>query len=159
MKDIKEMLASEGFEGFVSVKDLKENFTAAAVPAVEGVYVVLRLKGSAPVFLEEGTGGFFKGKNPNVTTDVLESNWVDGEPVLYIGKAKSLSKRLKQYMQFGGCKPVGHYGGRYIWQLKDSDELIVCWRCVGNSLAVEASMIADFKDSHCGLRPFANLKG
>ena len=159
MKDIKEMLASEGFEGFVSVKDLKENFTAAAVPAVEGVYVVLRLNGSEPLFLEEGTGGFFKGTDPNVTIAVLQANWVEGEPVVYIGKAKSLSKRLKQYMQFGCGKPVGHYGGRYIWQLKDADELVVCWRSVGDSLAVEASMIAGFKASHSGCRPFANLKG
>jgi len=57
------------------------------IPAVRGVYVLLRISTHAPVFLEEGTGGFFKGKDPNVSLEVLRQNWVETSPVVYIGKA------------------------------------------------------------------------
>ena len=31
-------------------------------------------------------------------------------------------------MKFGSGKKVGHKGGRFIWQLKDSANLVVCWK-------------------------------
>ena len=158
MVDIKEQLKDEGFEGFISVKDLKEDFKNGRVPKEEGVYQILRMSSTPPTFLQKGTGGYFKGKEPNVSIDELRSNWVADEPVVYIGKASELYKRIRQYMQFGSGKAVGHFGGRYIWQLSDSDGLIVCWKCVSESRSVEAAMIEGFKNSHNGKRPFANLK-
>lgn len=59
------------------------------------------------------TGGFFKGKNPNVSIQELNSNWIDGEHIVYIGKATELCRRLRQYMSFGQGKNIGHWGGRY----------------------------------------------
>lgn len=159
MTNIKEKLMNEGFEGFVSVKHLKSEFSASCIPNQEGVYHILRLNESKPTFLATGTGGYFKKKNPNVDMKTLELNWVEDEPIVYIGKATDLNKRLQQYMQFGCGKNVGHYGGRYIWQLEDSDELIVCWKRTANSGEVESKMIAEFKKSHNGKRPFANLVG
>ena len=158
MVDIKEQLKDEGFEGFISVKDLKEDFKNGRVPKEEGVYQILRLSSTPPTFLQNGTGGYFKGKEPNVSIDELRSNWVADEPVVYIGKASELYKRIRQYMQFGSGKAVGHFGGRYIWQLSDSDELIICWKRASESRSLEASMIAEFKNNHNGKRPFANLK-
>lgn len=158
MVDIKEQLKGAGFDGFISVKDLKEDFKNGRVPKEEGVYQILRLSSTPPTFLQKGTGGYFKGKEPNVSIDELRSNWVVDEPVVYIGKASELYKRIRQYMQFGSGKAVGHFGGRYIWQLSDSDGLIVCWKCVSESRSVEAAMIEEFKNSHNGKRPFANLK-
>lgn len=158
MKNIKEKLMHEGFKGFVSVKDLKADFNSGGIPKEEGVYHVLRLKDSAPEFLSKGSGGYYKGKEPNVNIDKLCRNWVDAEPIVYIGKATKLFSRIQQYIKFGSGENVGHYGGRYIWQLADSDDLVVCWKCVGNSRMVEAAMIADFKNSHNGKRPFANLQ-
>ena len=158
MGSILEKLINNGFEGFVSVKDLKENFKSGGIPKVEGVYHVLRLKDSEPEFLTKGSGGYHKGKEPNVSIGELRQNWIDAEPIVYIGKATELYKRIQQYIKFGSGKDVGHYGGRYIWQLADSDDLIVCWKCVSDSRSVESAMIADFKNSHNGMRPFANLK-
>lgn len=158
MESIKEKLMKDGFESFVSVKDLKEDFKSGGIPEVEGVYHVLRLKKTEPEFLKKGLGGYHKGKEPNVSIDELRQNWIDAEPIVYIGKATELYKRIQQYIKFGSGKNVGHFGGRYIWQLADSDDLVVCWKCVEDSRRVEAVMIADFKNSHNGKRPFANLQ-
>ena len=155
--EIVEKLKDEGFKGFVTVEDLMHN---PKLPEDEkGVYVVLYTTGTYPIFLQVGTGGFFKEQDPNVSIEELETNWIDGEQVIYIGKATSLRNRLSQYMRFGSGKKVGHKGGRYIWQLKDSANLIVCWkRTKENPRDVEKEMIAEFKLSHQGRRPFANLK-
>lgn len=158
MKNVVERLTSEGFKGFVSIKDLKEDFKNGGIPKEEGVYHVLRLKDSTPEFLSQGTGGYFKGKEPNVSIDELQQNWIDAEPIVYIGKATELYKRIQQYIKFGSGKNVGHFGGRYIWQLADSNDLVVCWKCVSDSRSVEYAMITDFKENHNGKRPFANLK-
>ena len=119
--------------------------------------MVLRDSGERPDFLARGSGGYFKGKDPNVPLSELCANWVEGAKVLYIGKAKSLRKRISQYLRFGDGKPVGHWGGRYIWQLTDAQKLIFCWMPVdGDPDAVETEMICRFRE-HYGSRPFANL--
>ena len=160
MNDIIQRLKSDGFEGFISVETLMQS--CKVVPSYSGVYIVLRLKGSEPEFLEQGTGGFFKKKeprNPNVSIDELRDNWVPNEAIMYIGKTKSLNKRLGTYLRFGEGKPVSHWGGRYIWQLKDSRELLVCWKKTDEDpRVVEKEMIAQFKKEHGGKRPFANLQ-
>ena len=158
-------LQAQGFEGFKTMGELMDG-ARTQIPAQEGVYVVLRESESAPQFLTEGTGGSFKGKNPNVPILELKANWVEGTPVVYIGKtggggrSSTLRKRLGQYMHFGQGADVGHWGGRYIWQLADSRDLVVCWKPLTREepREVEHRMIAEFKATHSGKRPFANLK-
>ena len=149
----------EGFSGFVSVAKLRED--SCSIPLGAGVYLVVRETNAAPRFLSEGTGGYFKKKNPNVSIEELQANWVDDSCVLYIGKAKSLRNRLTQYIKFGEGRSVGHWGGRYIWQLEDADNLLFCWRAVKESEDAEefeSELIADFNVQYGGFRPFANLK-
>ena len=167
-----EDLKKAGFEGFCSVEKLREGLSG--IPAVAGVYMVVYQGGGMPEFLENGTGGFFKGKNPNVAVSELKSNWVDGTCVVYIGKAggveangkksnSKLQKRISDYLDFGSGEPVGHWGGRLIWQIKDSKDLLFCWKAIpeqeGNPVEIEKELIADFKRQYGGKRPFANLKG
>lgn len=149
-------MKAAGFKGLIPVSELREG-GSKMIPDVPGVYMVLRVSEGAPEFLETGSGGHFKGKNPNVPVAELAANWVDGTPVVYIGKATSLRKRISQYIRFGQGKPVGHWGGRYIWQLADASQLLFCWKEVdGDPEAVETEMISDFRDCYGG-RPFANL--
>lgn len=165
-------LKKAGFEGFCSVEKLREDLSG--MPAVQGVYMVVYQGGGMPEFLEVGTGGLFKGKNPNVAVSELKSNWVDGTCVVYIGKAggveangkksnSKLQKRISDYLDFGSGEPVGHWGGRLIWQIKDSKDLLFCWKAIpeqeGNPVEIEKEFIADFKRQYGGKRPFANLKG
>ena len=160
----RDFFQTKGFEGFKTMGELM-NEGSRLIPAQMGVYVVLRESESAPEFLAEGTGGYFKGQNPNVSIEELQANWVANTHVVYIGKAggidssATLYKRLGQYLRFGQGANIGHWGGRYIWQLADSRELIVCWKTLtkDDPREVEHEMIAEFKSAHSGMRPFANL--
>ena len=168
-----EDLKKAGFKRFVPVSQLKSDRIYAycdrqadAELDRPGVYMV-RTDDSEPVFVPEGCGGHFKGKNPNVSVDELQANWVNETCVVYIGKAggrsskATLRKRIGQYIRFGSGEPVGHWGGRYIWQLEDADNLLFCWRAAKeweDAEGLESDLIADFKVQHGGFRPFANLK-
>lgn len=158
MKKEIEKLKEAGFIGFIDIKTLKQIYNR--LPLEKGVYVVLRMTDEAPVFLEKGTGGFFKGKNPNVAISKLQGKWLDDSPIMYIGQTtKSLQKRILQYLQFGSGMGVGHYGGRYIWQLKDADNLVFAWKPLPSTDThdFEKRMLLDFHKEH-GALPFANLR-
>jgi hypothetical protein len=150
-----------GFVGFKTMQDLF--IDSSMLPATKGVYLILNL-GKTPSYLQTGTGGHFKGKDPNVSIEELKKNWVDKTIVIYIGKAGSdssratLKSRLKQYFGFGQGKNIGHWGGRLIWQLSSSNNLVVCWKPLPNAdpRAFEEKLIKDFVIQFEN-RPFANL--
>lgn len=158
-----EQLKTQGFQGFKTISVLQKN--DIFLPDKMGVYLILAPDNFQIEFIENGTGGFFKGKNPNVSIDELAYNWVEDANILYIGKAggsdskATLYSRIKQYLNFGLNKPVGHWGGRYIWQLKNSGELIVCWKILKDiePASYESALIDAFRKTY-GKRPFANLK-
>lgn len=127
----------------------------SSIPSEGGVYMVTTSRTSAK-FLRESVGGHFKGKNPTVSLEVLRDKWVPGSPVLYIGKANSLRRRIDQLARFGRGEPIGHWGGRYMWQLENSDDLQVTWKVDSHPSESEADLIADFLQEF-GVLPFANL--
>lgn len=162
MEDYINRLKLNGFEGFYSVYNLKNNINV--IPKDPGIYKILRLTNDAPIFLKKGVGGYFKGRDPNCPIEKLETNWIENEPLMYIGKAgsikRNLRRRLNEYMLFGQGKDIGHWGGRLIWQLSDYDELIVCWKILKDidPRAYEKKFLINFKKVN-GKYPFANLKG
>ena len=160
-----ENLKHGGFTGFQTIDDLRIN-NLASVPRKMGVYIVVRAESGDPDFLAESTGGHFKGKDPNVNREVLIKKWISGAHIVYIGKAGSLAgaatlnSRIKQYLDFGVGKNVGHWGGRYLWHLPASGRLFVAWKETPDEKPreVEKQLIAEFVQSH-GAKPFANLVG
>jgi hypothetical protein len=87
---------------------------------------------------------------------------VPGAHVVYIGNPDVAAKRLKQFARFGAGQPIGHWGGRYIWQLADSDALLVAWHAITWSESpreYEKRLLALFGELGDGRRPFANLIG
>lgn len=152
-----------GFTGWVPFAQLPD----AGVPAKAGVYVVVRPSDEPPSFLDVSPAGHFKGKDPTVPVAELAALWVPGERIVYIGKAnlspdgtRHLRKRLDEFGKFGAGVPIGHSGGRRIWQLADHDELLVGWRVTDDADAAKAEtkMLADFR-THYGRLPFANMRG
>lgn len=147
-------LEARGFKGFVRVRDLPRG--CPTVPAQPGIYVALRPGSGEAELLEASVGGHFKGQDPAVAREDLLANWVDGAAVLYIGRGGDLRKRLDLLARFSRGEPVGHWGGRLLWQLGDHDKLLVAWLETTDPVNDEADLIDEFTDAH-GALPFANL--
>lgn len=152
------------FIGFRTVHELWSDMSC--IPKIKGVYLIINPTSEKVEFINPGVGGFFKGKDPNVSISELKSNHVENSQVVYIGKAGSptgtatLNSRLGQYLRFGETKNVGHWGGRLIWQLQNYSDLIVCWKSTlkENPRDVEKQLLNEYIKQF-GVRPFANLTG
>lgn len=162
-ENTKKSLEANGFKGFKTVKSLiAENYSS--IPKVRGIYMLLK-PSKNPSFVKPGKGGFHKGEDPNVSIETLKENWVEKSDVIYIGKAGAptqathLRKRLSTYFRFGQGKPASHKGGRYVWQLKNCYDIVVCWKELpnGDPRKEEADLIQAFKQKY-DKRPFANLQ-
>ncbi|MEU1224121.1 hypothetical protein [Streptomyces microflavus] len=153
----RQALAARGFRGFVPFLDLP----VSDVPAGHGVYVVIRMAVSPPSFLSSSPAGHLKGRSPSVAPCKLADAWVDGATVVYVGKAEGrngLRQRLTVYRRHGTGQRAGHWGGRYIWQLADSDTLVVAWRPTPHASKAEQALLDEFKIICHGALPFANLR-
>lgn len=148
-----EDLASS-LEGFVPLRTLDP----ATVPAGSGVYVVFAPEDFEFLVLDGSSAGHFKDKDPTVDPELLLKRWISETRIIYIGKATSLRSRLRQFRDFGNGRPVGHWGGRYLWQLDASHRLLVAWRTVDDFAREESSMLAAFVTAF-GRLPFANITG
>jgi hypothetical protein len=149
-------LARDGFVGWLTFGQLRAD-NLARIPTEGGIYVVLRKSARPPGFLKQNPGGRFKGKNPSIASAALKANWVDGAKVVYIGKANALRRRLNEFARFGAGAPIGDWGGRLIWQLADSGELLVAWKPTPDEdpRAAESRLIAEFRAAY-GKPAFAN---
>ncbi|MDQ0754875.1 hypothetical protein [Arthrobacter sp. B3I4] len=157
----KKSLIAAGFTGFRSFAELE----LSQIPQGPGVYAVLMPEGFVPRFLVTSAGGRFKGKDPSLSKAALSAEWIGGADVLYIGKAgagkagrRGLRKRIQEFADFSRGLPVGHWGGRLLWQLADSQALVIAWMELPPNLvdATEARYHAEFVALH-GRLPFANL--
>jgi hypothetical protein len=151
-------LEAAGFSGWATFTQLRSAYDS--IPCTPLCYVVYRTGGTSPVFRTENSGGRFKGRNPTVPGATLQAKWVQDAHTLNIGKADVGRTRLKAYARFGAGEPVAHWGGRYIWQLKDADDLLVAWHEIGwveTARDYERRLMSCFRECHNGRLPFANL--
>lgn len=155
-------LEAAGFRGFVTVRDLSGG-RIDDVPREPGTYVVMRARDDHPTFLRTNPAGWFKEKNPTTDVSVLEAAWVPGARTLYIGQTSQrdgLRARVKDLIDFGAGKPVGHWGGRYLWQVDCSSDFVVAWRRTppgANPRDEERELLRRFHEAY-GRLPYANLK-
>ena len=150
-----EEIKKYGFKGFESVKDLRED--SSRIPKKKGVYLVLKPQDMDVDFLETGTGGHTKG-NPNVSRDKLKAKRIEDMLILYIGRTgRTLYKRINELLRFGQGESIGHWGGRYLWQINHSEELVICWKEMQDEDPEEIKnrLLLDFESKYSKL-PFAN---
>lgn len=156
-------MTREGFTGWHRFGELRPHLPSIE-SAAGGVYIVYRETLDPPVWLDKSIGGTWRG-DPSVTRSELVTNWGDGTAqVIYIGKANrgQLRNRLRAYCSFGEGGKGRHYGGRLIWQMDASADLLVAWRVITdpsvNPYDVEQEMLRRFREAY-GALPFANLTG
>ena len=157
----KQSLKQDGFTGFRRLGDLDIN----RIPQKPGIFAILRPDGFGPQFLAKSTAGIFKKKNPTLTTEALDAEWVADADVLFFGKAgpgskgnRGLRRQIQEFVDFGKGKPPGHWDGRLIWQLAAAGSLIIAWKelAVEQLNTAEAGYHAAFVEEH-GRLPYANL--
>lgn len=169
-------LRDNGFRGFITVGELQQKIRRPMIPISEGgnargVYVVLYPFKERPELALNGENGF-NGGNPKPSKKELESKWVEGTDVVYIGQTGGamngaltngrLGKRIHAYLRYGRKGKGGHAGGRYIWYLSRAEELVFCWKPFADKGAdpkeLECHMLRSFMNSHENRLPFANHK-
>ena len=64
------------------------------IPASPGVYLVLRGCTSFPEFCDPGTGGYFRGEDPNVSISELQEEWVEGAFVFMLANRETSENEL-----------------------------------------------------------------
>lgn len=148
-------LETVGFLGFARVDSLKRG--CAEIPESAGVYVVLRDSKAHVSFLPESVGGHFKGRDPSFDAARLEGEWIEGADTLYIGSAGNLRRRVDQLVRFGQGEPIGHWGGRALWQLSDHASFLIAWQVADDPVGREAALLGAFHERF-GRLPFANLR-
>lgn len=149
-----EDLRDRAFVGFVRFGNLSRE--DSLIPADSGVYVLVA-DAIQPEFLPRSPAGWWKGRDPTVPIDRLATEWVDGVPTVYIGKADSLRSRLDLLTGFARGEAIMHWGGRLLWQLASSNELLVAWRLARDFGDLECDLIDEFRDVY-GRLPYANLR-
>jgi hypothetical protein len=146
-------LTGRGFVGFQLLRQLPRR--CPQIPSGAGVYVVT-LDPPVTGFLARSVGGHLKGSDPTVPIGLLEDKRLAGVPTLYIGRATDLRKRVDLLARYGRGQPVGHQGGRYLWQIAEHDSLRVAWKLDSDPAGAEAELLDEFEAAY-GQLPFANL--
>jgi hypothetical protein len=155
-------LKAEGFVGFTRIGELMAGQCHLDGCEKGFLLLVTYTKKVHPEFLRVGTGGPYKEGDPNVRIETLESAWVEGALVVYIGcTSRTLNERIEELIKFGQGQKIGHGGGRYLWQISDSRELCVGWKPLPDDKDPKQEkrcLLREFRKEY-GKPPFANLKG
>jgi hypothetical protein len=149
-------LERRGFQGFLTFAALNR-IGLSVIPSTPGCYAVLHTAGGSPAFLERSPAGWFKGKDPTISISDLQSAWLADCETIYIGQSGDLRRRWQTRMKFGAGAAVGAWGGRAIWQLRDSDDFVLAWKAEEHPKVTEKQLLEEFRSVY-GRRPFANRR-
>lgn len=158
-----EDLAAEGFVGFLTVGQLHRS-GCFEVPDERGAYLLLRGSEAPHRILPRSQAPAWRGEDPTRPVEELTARWVEDTALLYAAAAPGsgvrhrLRQRVKRLLRFGHGSVVGHWGGRFVWQLAESSRLVVAWRPCSDDEdphAIVNDLLGRFERTH-GVRPFAN---
>ena len=125
----------------------------------KGIYIIVCPKSFQDICFDEcSKAGRYKGKNPTITVEKLESKWVNSAEILYIGKSEtSVGKRMRQHIEFWYGEAVPAWGGRIIAQLRNFGNLEVWYYPCEIPKDMEHTLLKEFESRYKQL-PFANFK-
>jgi hypothetical protein len=142
-------LEAAGFGGFHHLYERRQG-RFARIPKSSGVYVVLRESPFPVEFFEDRT----------VPRDELTTRWVSESPLVYVGRAKNLRSRLSR-LAVKGVESVTNWGGRIIWQIRDTESMTVAWLATPtrrDAARLRGRFLNRFHAQHGGRPPFANKR-
>src|SRR5205085_12113439 len=156
-------LEGAGFTGFRTVGQLHAD-RCEEIPNECGVYAIVRETADAPEFTRS-SAPVWRRMDPGVAVDELEKHWVPNVELVYLGLASGtgvrskLKQRVKRMLRFGHGKVVAHWGGRFVWQLRDRTALRVAWKpaSLEDAARLDAELREQFVRRH-GRLPFANVE-
>jgi hypothetical protein len=154
-------LERQGFAGFLPLDGVRPRLNE--IPEKPGIYMVVIAPTPSPQFLDRSSAGWFKGQDPTYPVGRLIGKWVPDATVIYIGKAgpkpsRHLRRRIDELLRFGSGEPIGHRGGRALWQLHGVWNALIAWKQVTDQdpRDAERTLIKEF-ESAFGKPPFANF--
>ncbi|MDR3598834.1 hypothetical protein [Clostridium sp.] len=148
--NIKE-LKNKGYKGFIRIGSLKNNYSI--LPELSGVYLILIPKDFIVKFLKDGT------TNSGDSINYLQNNWVKGAKILYIGSSNNLRKHVKQLVDSRNNSVDRFPGGRHLWKLKDSLDLLISWNVIDtNECKQEKKYLLNEFMVRYSKPPFANCQ-
>ena len=144
------------------LKNYKEEIKK--VPNTAGVYFIVipdEMKIKTITFTSNIKNHSIKEKNKpyKISKLVGKTEKVkDNEKVVYIGKAKNLKKRLKQYMNYLYKGSKNHAGGRAIGQIQNYDSFLICRYMLSEiPEEIEKEKLIEYRNRN-GELPLANWK-
>lgn len=142
----------------VTFKELYRN-DCKSVPEEPGVYWVLAPEGMPIRFSECDYRPEAKIYPARLLWEKYE-RCVDRK-TLYIGKAegkRGLRQRLRQYMDYGQGKGKIHAGGRAVWQIPDTEFLLLAYEVCKAPGEREHQLLREYRELN-GSYPLANWRG
>jgi hypothetical protein len=146
--------------GFIGWVPLLTASGSKLLPAEPGVYAVSYDLDKPATWPAKSVGGWHKGRDPSTDSKTLDSNWVEETDIVYLGKTdRALAKRITEFARFGNGEPVGHWGGRLVWQLPEPSRLMIGWKALqpAKAISTETELFTEFYATY-GKLPFANLR-
>lgn len=147
-------------------RQLKEG-KISEIPNASGIYWVIMPETFVMNYMKETDGPKFGKKGRKMAYEINELyKWGEhyrekgtGDYILYIGKAKNLQNRIRQYYEFGynDEKHHAHEGGRAIWQLENNKELLIKFQECNDEERTETELLDKYILKY-GVLPFANRK-
>lgn len=131
------------------------------IPASPGIYLVgVPFDGFEPDISDRTTGPMFvKGRSMLYPAHKLRVKFESSDRrCLYIGESDNLQHRVALFLQYGRGEDVPHRGGRAIWQITNSHELILAWRLCADHKNVKSKLLSSYWQNF-GALPMANQKG
>jgi len=155
-----ELLINNGFENFRSFQYYHLN-GYKEVKNEKGVYVVcMPLNFKVNITSNTSATKEHKRRSMLYEKSLLLKKWVPQSVILYFGKAGGQSNRLRQrisqYVRYGYDEGNNHRGGRAIWQLDNSKNLLIGYVADINAGEKESWLIREFEKCY-GKKPFANF--